>query len=1263
MQEWSQARLTIAALALAAVAWGCIKYIAGQAGLDTLADILAVTGAGVIAAAPLVQRLFAMARRRFQAQPGQDALSKVDLQELGKSLRIDQDAVKLAMVPAHQSMAAPAPRVSALNWGNARFTTSVEQRRKLMDFLSRPREKHRAASDGIWRDVMVVTGEPGAGKSVLMQEMHFSLSQGVASGSHSFVPLVVFARDLQLASLLAALEDPDMPMRSFLAAYYMARAKAEVGDQDLRYLQRLIATQWENADFLVIVDGLDEIPQRSAYEDTQRALARLIEADLSKGGACVHRYILSCRIDEDLELFPKSPSLRLTGLNEGQRKELCQALAKQHGVGPELLEAMTDALSSTRLAPSHVFRRNPYFLSLLLGHLREDQDRVRSSVLGFDDLMRRYLERESSRPFASAGNKDHGRVEQRRALFGDLAPVSQPALQSIAFNSVTVAAVGALYDEAPIDDTMLRRFCVDVPPGNDAVQVASLWESVAILVSQLTTLSGSADDVRRRLYGSGVPLFFREADLGLLIEAAPQAKRHLLAPVVGWTVLGSIPYSAALEGEDWYRRFSGHVTALLSTRTIRPEDRLAGLLFLRGLAAAHALRIVYVNLKGGAAFVRFRHRRLAEYFAACYCRDRWEEVKSYLVFTPWLSPVLNLACALEKQSCGILAWLVDQADHEATSPIFRWRHALEAAVEACAFAHPGPTYAEQIARLCRRITYTLAQDSFAQGREAALPGSAVIRIVLLRMLEQLAGLKGVVGTRVRFDPRPIYRLSESATAEWVGLLVPAVAAVETLSEKRCPPSARRAMLARAVGNPGSVLLGHTTLGSARGRWEYLTVLGATAVGFLCMTTFRAVGLLLLFLLLPAMIFGVEQEVWGPALQMASAIVVMALLLWSLQQFRRSPGEFLYMAASPWRRLLPVIKSATLKDPWYTYLWRALRSTLRFVLQLAIWAIVVFMVVGLSSLMVNSGAPTANRDLPAEAQEMVLRYKQRLQRSNDAATVEAIQRSLRNDLEELKQANLEPRKRFAVGEEKVLIEDWVADQLFAFDRRLLPAPKNTATFTGTIERARRLLASQLPEAPPHGPAGSLASIQVHNDLKVVLDDLKRVSAEINQARRNGVLVDGSSQATMVLLGSLDRKMSEYTELQRRLWRRSSQDLAYAAIFLLTVSLLTWLYFYQRRQGNLDRVILALHKNSNLESLCAIVADENSAEPVRNAAMLRIDDRGVRSEDDLELITRHADALLNRSSEGERNMGIRLARLSSALSNRLRHRMSVDAGRAS
>lgn len=59
------------------------------------------------------------------------------------------------------------------------------------------------------------------------------------------------------------------------------------------------------------------------------------------------------------------------------------------------------------------------------------------------------------------------------------------------------------------------------------------------------------------------------------------------------------------------------------------------------------------------------------------------------------------------------------------------------------------------------------------------------------------------------------------------------------------------------------------------------------------------------------------------------------------------------------------------------------------------------------------------------------------------------------------------------------------------------------------------------------------------------------------------------------------------------------------------------------------------------------------------MARLDELGVRSNEELAIVEASVDVLLSHPfSERERNMGVRLARLTIALSNRPRHRVSTD-----
>ena len=760
----------------------------------------------------------------------------------------------------------------------------------MAEFIARPYQGARSRPEGRWeREILLVTGEPGAGKSVLLQELHASLSLGVEAGNHSLVPLILFARDLTVAKLERA-SGASSPMQALLADYYQHRAAASPADEDLKALLSLIAHQWERLDCLVLIDGLDEIAQRSAYEDIQRQLATFIQRDLAAIPARrVHRYLLSCRIDEDLELFPGAANLFLRGLSERQRKRFCQALIDRQDLDRRTRMAMEEALRSRRVSPTHVFRRNPYFLSLLIRHLRDDEDRVRDRTLSFDFLMRKYLEREAVRPHATAREDDDLRVEERRRLFDELEQISRPALQFLAFRSAASAGTHALYDEVETDAGLLSEFASALSsPGE---KEGGLWTTLHRLAERAARGGElTADDLGRL----DLLRDLHENDVRVLLAQMAQVGRGELSSEAILGVLGGLPYREILEPYSWYVELTNRLAGL-HLGAAAPLTSFAMLLFARSLGAAHVLRVLYLDLRPGATTLRFRHRRLAEYYAACYLWDRWPSLVGSLCLSPWLGPVFNLTCALEGPPCQTLKWLVQEVHDSPRVPAFTWRYAVEAAVEASFFAHPGPAYREAVKTLAEEILAALAGS-----RQKSL--DAVTEMVLLRALQQLAELAEVLGDEALLTgPSAIsfYDYEAGRPTEWMAPILPARLAIQALAKRRPSWSNRARLALRLIQQPSVVLFS-----SFRVPWRgllatRLAVVMAVLLGEITLvlaTTGMVVGLFFL----AARKLAADPETLRQAVQGLFAVVAGAATLLRLLAWQRSPTRAAAAGTLPWR---------------------------------------------------------------------------------------------------------------------------------------------------------------------------------------------------------------------------------------------------------------------------------------------------------------------------------------------------------------------------
>ena len=303
--------------------------------IGDFANILGIAIVIVAILIPLFSLLVRSISNLLYPRPGSKQID-AKLSDLKRAFKLERGVISFAMVPEHIATAKAATNTRNIDLGNARLVLPEEDQFRIRDFIRRSRQIKTPFSslDLANQDILIVTGEPGAGKSVLMQEIHATLSRGVEDGKHSLIPLFVFARDLNLDLLKESLQNEN-PMRYLLSKYYTHRFTSQPSVSDIKHLALLIHLSWASCDFLIIFDGLDEIAQRSAYEEIQKKLSDIILADLEHNQKVTHRYILSCRIDEDLEIFPNAYSVYLKGLNEKQSEMFCHKLIENLGLGKQ----------------------------------------------------------------------------------------------------------------------------------------------------------------------------------------------------------------------------------------------------------------------------------------------------------------------------------------------------------------------------------------------------------------------------------------------------------------------------------------------------------------------------------------------------------------------------------------------------------------------------------------------------------------------------------------------------------------------------------------------------------------------------------------------------------------------------------------------------------------------------------------------------------------------------------------------------------------
>lgn len=267
-----------------------------------------------------------------------------------------------------------------------------------------------------------------------------------------------------------------------------------------------------------------------------------------------------------------------------------------------------------------------------------------------------------------------------------------------------------------------------------------------------------------------------------------------------FAAFGQIALEGRLENENWFRGLASQIATEAHSATSQSRDRLAVQLFARGLVAAHALRLVYIDEVGGLLHVRFRHRRLAEYFAACYFTDRWEEFER-LDSSPWLTPVLNLVAAVEGDSCRALNLLVSRVVEEVPDRAFEWRSSVTDAAELAAFTQKGPKYREVLAKFVKLLisaTDKLSLEGAKKDRKKRDLASQFSAINAIGFVGEL-DLGNISLTKKDIDKA--YQLLKRLPAPFVMHTIRAAFSISRLTTGKIPLDFRFDMIVALLRNP------------------------------------------------------------------------------------------------------------------------------------------------------------------------------------------------------------------------------------------------------------------------------------------------------------------------------------------------------------------------------------------------------------------------------------------------------------------------------
>jgi hypothetical protein len=501
---------------------------------------------------------------------------------------------------------------------------------------------------------------------------------------------------------------------------------------------------------LIIIDGLDEISQRSAYETIQRRLRAVFEMELEHTRDNARRFIISCRMDDDIGVFSVVDAIQLQGLgSERERERFCTNLIWNAKLSRNTQAAVKAALSTgaRALTSSDVFRRNPYFLTLLIEYYTARDQRPIDPQIDFARLMEDYIAREADRGHAGASSAaritDPRAMSMRRQLRAQLEPIATLTLQQVAYTMTTSRRVDALYGKANLDGMFVSAFLEANHRASSSEDPSTLWGTIARFVELLSSNREFSSEEKANLTYDG---FLHESDVESISAAFALAKStdNFISNEVVMKSLGTIPHREDVEDITWYEKLGLEISKAFNNLPIdrTPQNVVAVLLFARGIAAAHALRLLYIEAldsesPGDGMTVRFRHRRLAEYFAAGYYRARWDEI-ALTEDSPWLTPVLYLVCAIEGEDASAFHFLVSLVGSLPERERFIWRARMFAAVEAAAFASRGSRQIELVDELVRMLVASL--EDLAERHAEHLTPDTVTRISVIQALDFLGRL-------------------------------------------------------------------------------------------------------------------------------------------------------------------------------------------------------------------------------------------------------------------------------------------------------------------------------------------------------------------------------------------------------------------------------------------------------------------------------------------------------------------------------------------
>ena len=939
-------------------------------------------------------------------------------------------------------------------------------------------------------------------------------------------------------------------------------------------------------------------------------------------------------------------------------------------------EDFRSRLNRGMLAPSHVFKRNPYFLSLLVSYLRLNQDTVRDGIINFDYLMRRYLEREALRPYASAHASLGGHNIDRKNVFNEYEKISRAWLQSFAYQSCTNKESILLYNRVTLDINQIKYFIDDISSRKG--DNYTLW-------GNLNNMFESISKPRRKEKLSNeeiesYTIWLHENDIKLVDDLALrlriiQENRKKIGKEILQEALGTIPFKGMIEKKDWYSNFTSSYQQLLEKEDFSFKNNLIAIFLFRSIAAAQILRIIYVETDEdyGVIHIKFRHRRLAEYYAACYFKDNWNLLKDNLQYFPWLGPVLNLTSAIEGEACRTLDWLVSQVDEVGKTGRYLWRYSVETVVEAAYFSYPGDRYSNILSRFLDKIINVLAFSTVHNGQNGGINKiDTVTKIVILRAIDLISRLKDNFSkNRIlsKSGQEKYYAYEQKIDNEWIAPVIASRVGVKILSQDNHPTKNSILILKKAIKQPSSILVPNiysVTNGPIllKPLLVFTTLLGE--VGLLALT----LGVFNLILYPIGILLKTNFIELIDSLKVLSFAIAFSYICIRLIHWGRSPTNAAIVGTSLWR--IKEVFSAALKSiTEYNF------SPLLTALSNLVWKLrYLFPFLGLyfAMLFFYNKKPTPCPEMNRQRDILYSKYDS-LRKVVPESRFAWIQEQLRDDLISYSKQNVDRCGYRQDDGSWLLMEDRLADRLFKLDHRLIPASFDNSP--DLIKKDEfidfvKLLKKEQIALPTQGVTGSLSSITKQKEVVQMVNELKDEVNRFKQGRRRGLSVPAKylelieeepdslrslflPENSEKLLSKIDSNINSMSQIEKELRGRARSIYFYGASVLILLSLFTYLIYHYLRRKKEKGDFANIERMTSIAALSQFILDRDKSERHRKRAISRIDRLSIDSEDELNTVEQTVNELMASNFQTDKNLGVEMASLVKKLSNRLRHKV--------